>query len=382
MSLLQRYFWTQALWPLLISLSALAGLALLTQSLSTLDLIVENRQSALTFLYITILALPQLIGVIMPLAVFMAVLYALNRLNVDSELVVAKSVGSSPWQISSPVVRLASYAMVVHLLINLWIQPLSFREMRKELLSVRTDIASQLVRPGEFVTPTPGLTVYARAIKPNGNMEDVLIRDSRNDTQALTYTAKAGTLARTKTSARLILQDGIVQSLEDNGAMRPTSFEQYEINLTEIMSLDPVLRLKTSDRFLHELLKPNPREYSNISYKKSLYAEGHARLSAPLYNVALTLWALAFMVRGPLQKLGYGRRIAVCAFTGFVIRLSGFGFASAAESDPVMNGFQYAIPLGVIIFTLFYLQRSTRSRGIRYVFSRQKKPHTIRPTIS
>lgn len=373
MSLLQRYFWTQALWPLLISLSALAGLALLTQSLSTLDLIVENRQSAWTFLYITILALPQLIGIIMPLAVFMAVLYALNRLNVDSELVVAKSIGSSPWQISNPIVRLATWALIAHLIINLWVQPLSFRTMRGELLSVRTDLASQLVRPGEFVTPTPGLTVYAREIQPNGNMKDVLIRDSRNDGSAITYTAKTGKLARTKDNARLILQNGILQHLEDDGSLRPTSFDQYEINLTEIMALDPVLRLKTSDRFLHELLRPDPREYSNKNFKQSLLAEGHSRLATPLYNVALVLLALAFLIRGPLQKLGYGRRIAICAFTGFVIRLTGFGIASAAEGDPALNPVQYALPVAVACISLLYLFRRTRARGLRYVFARAKK---------
>lgn len=373
MSLLQRYFWRQGLWPLLISLSALAGLALLTQSLSTLDLIVENRQSALTFLYITVLALPQLIGIIMPLAVFMAALYALNRLNVDSELVVAKSIGTSPWQISSPFVRLATYALVAHLLINLWIQPLSFRQMRQELLAVRTDIASQMVRPGEFVTPTPGLTVYAREILPNGNMADVLIRDARSAGSAVTYTAKSGSLTRTSESARLTLTNGILQQIEDDGSLRPTSFEKYEINLTEIMALDPVLRLKTSDRFLHELLRPDPREYSNRQFKKSLWSEGHARLSTPLYNIALVLLALAFLVRGPLQKLGYGRRIAICAFTGFVIRLGGFAIASAAEGDAALNSLQYALPLTVSAISLLYLLRRSRARGLRYVFALPKK---------
>ncbi len=375
MSLLQRYFWTQALWPLIISLSALAGLALLTQSLSTLDLIVENRQSAVTFLYITVLALPQLIGIIMPLAVFMAVLYALNRLNVDSELVVAKSIGTSPWQISSPVVRLASYAMIAHLIINLWIQPLSFREMRSELLSVRTDIASQMVRPGEFVTPTPGLTVYARAIKPNGNMEDVLIRDARNNDEIVTYTAKSGALSRTKENARLILQNGVLQHIEDDGSLRPTTFAQYEISLTDIMALDSVLRLKTSDKFLHELLRPDPREYSNKALRGSLLAEGHSRLATPLYNVALVLLALAFLIRGPLQKLGYGRRIAICAFTGFVIRLVGFALASAAETDSALNPVQYAVPIAVSAISLLYLLRKTRARGLRYIFARTKPPH-------
>ncbi len=380
MSLLQRYFRTQALWPLIISLSALAALALLTQSLSTLDLIVENRQSAFTFLYITVLALPQLIGIIMPLAVFMAALYALNRLNVDSELVVAKSIGTSPWQISSPVMRVATSAMIAHLLINLWIQPFSFREMRKELLSVRTDVASQMVRPGEFVTPTPGLTVYAREILPNGNMKDVMIRDARGDSNPSTYTAKAGILTRGEDSARLTLKNGVIQQLENDNSLKPISFESYQINLTEIMALDAVLRLKTSDRFLHELLRPDPREYASRQFRKSLLAEGHARLATPLYNIALVLWALAFMVRGQLQKLGYGRRIAICAFTGFVIRLSGFAVASAAEGDVALNAFQYAIPILVSTLSLAYILQPARARGIRHMFKPVRKRERVSPT--
>lgn len=362
MSLLQRYFWRQALWPLLISLSALAALALLTQSLQTIDLIVENRQSALTFLFVTILALPQLIGIIMPLAVFMAVIYAINRLNMDHELVVAKSIGSSPWQISSPVIRLATYALIAHLVINLVVQPLSFRKMRAELLSVRTDIASQMVRPGEFITPTPGLTVYAREILQNGNMTDIMIRDAREADAIITYTAKQGAISRLNNDTRLTLTDGIIQQLEDDGSLRPISFERYQIDLTEIMALDPVLRLKTSDRFLHELLRPDPREYYNRQYRGALLAEGHARLATPLYNIALVMLALAFLVRGEFQKMGYGRRIAACAALGFVLRLMGFGLTSAAESDPSLNPLQYALPLIIIGLSALHLSRRNRIR--------------------
>ena len=121
MRLIQRYFFRQTLMPLLLTLAALSVLALLTQSLSTIDLIVENRQSAWTFFKITILTLPQLFSIIMPLAVFMAVLYALNRLNVDSELVVTKAAGYSPWQIAVPALHIAGWAMIAHLIINLWI---------------------------------------------------------------------------------------------------------------------------------------------------------------------------------------------------------------------------------------------------------------------
>lgn len=380
MTLLQRYFWTQALWPLLLSLAALAGLALLTQSLQTLDLVVENRQSALTFLKITFLALPQLISIIMPLSVFMAALYALNRLNSDSELIVAKASGFSPWQIASPVVRLGAYALIAHLIINLVVQPLSFRQMRAEILKVRTDIASQMVQAGDFVTPSPGLTVYAREIGADSSLKDVMIHDARDPDNITTHTAKSGEVQRNTSQVVLTLKDGSVQQKLEDGSLDVIEFEDYVIDLSDVMAMDNVLRLKTSDRFLHELLRPDPREFANRKFKRELAAEGHARLSAPIYNIALVLLALCFMVRGEHLRLGYGRRIAICAFLGFVIRLSGFGVASAAESDRILNIVQYLIPVLVTAYCTYYLLRRKRVRSFGRArrareYARQAKEH-------
>ena len=373
MTLLQRYFWTQALYPLILSLSALAALALLTQSLQTLELIVENRQSGLTFLYITVLALPQLISIIMPLAVFMSTLYALNRLNMDSELIVAKASGFSPWQIASPALRLGMYALMAHLIINLVIQPFAFSQMRGEILKVRTDIASQMVRAGEFVTPTVGLTVYAREIAPDGAMKDVIIYDERDDSGATTHTAKSGYLTRGEDSARLILKTGNVQQVLDDGSLDLVAFDDYQIDLSDVMAMDSVLRKKPSDLYLHELLRPDNRVYANRKYRRELKAEGHNRLATPIYNLALVMLALCFMIRGEHQRMGYGRKIAVCVAIGFVIRLVGFGLVSAAESDPGLNVVQYALPLGVCAGCTWYLLRRRRIRGIKHLFKGRSK---------
>lgn len=360
MTLLQCYFRTQALWPLLLSLAALASLALLTQSLQTLDLIVENQQSALTFFKITFLALPQLIAIILPLSVFMAVLYALNRLHSDSELIVAKASGASAWQISSPMMRLGLLALIAHLIINLFVQPSSFRQMRAEVLKVRTDIASQMIQEGQFVTPTPGLTLYAREIGTDGTLKDILIYDSRDTGGATTHTAKQGEVLRQGSLFLLSLQDGSIQQDLEDGSVDVVEFEDYSVDLSDAVAIDTALRLKTSDRYLYELLRPNPRELLSRKIKNEYIAEGHARLSSPLYNLALVCLALSFMVRGEHLRLGYGRRIALCAFVGFLIRLTGFGLASASESNASLNPLQYALPLSVIILCLIYLSRSKR----------------------
>jgi len=355
MHLLQRYFFSQAFWPLILCLGALAGLALLTQSLQTLDLIVENRQSAGTFLYITILALPQLIAIILPLAVFMAALYALNRLNMDSELIVARASGITPWQLATPIMRLGIYAMIIHLIINLIIQPYAFREMRSEIHKVRTDIASQMVQAGQFISPTPDLTVYAREIGSDGSLRDVLIFDAREDGIEVTHTAKYGIVKTEKNAVSLVLKSGNVQQLFASGKIDFIGFDDYQIDMSDVVAIDTVLRLKSSDRYLHELFKPNPREYVTKKAKRERHAEGHSRIATPLYNLALPLLALCFMISGQHLRLGYGRRIAICAVIGFAIRIIGFALVSNAESNNAINIVQYMLPLGLIIICMAVL---------------------------
>ncbi len=361
MKLIQKYIMRQTRTPLLISLGALSVLALLTQSLSTLDLITQNRQSAFTFFYITILALPQLFSIIMPLALFIAVIYAINKLNVDSELVVTKAAGFSPWQITSPALRIASYALLAHLVINLFIQPLTFREMRKQLLNIHTDIAARMVKPGEFTTPSPGLTLYANEILPSGLMEDVIIHDERSSERPLTYFAKTGQVNSSKSGrTSFTLTNGNVSFITPNGHMDITDFDKTTYDLTDVLAVDPVLRLKTSDRYLHELLIPDQSDYSVMRYRGKYLAEGHSRLSTPLYNIALVLLALAFLARGEHQKMGYGKRIALLAAIGFTLRLLGFVIASAAEKQIMLNIAQYLLPVLIIIVSLFMILRKKR----------------------
>lgn len=374
MKLLQRYIFSQAFLPAILSLSALALLALLTQSLQTLDLIVENRQTAGTFFYITFLALPQLIGIIMPLAVFMAAIYALNRMTNDSELVVAKANGVSPWAIGTPVFRLGVYALILHLIINLLLQPLSFRQMRAEILTVKTDIASQMVQAGRFVTPAPDLTVYAREIRNDGELFDVLIHDGRDAESKSTHTAKTGRLHRSENATSLVLYDGSVQTPIEGGGLDVIDFETYQLDLSDVVALDNVLRLKSSDRFLHELLRPDPLDYITPKLRREMTAEGHARLSSPLWNMALISIAMSFMLRGQHSKLGHSRKIAICAVTGFLMRLIGFAVASSAEGDPALNPLQYLIPLIIIVVCVVQL---TKRKRTRFGKKRRRKAYSL-----
>jgi hypothetical protein len=52
--------------------------------------------------------------------------------------------------------RLAAGTAFLMLVLNLWVQPAAYREMRRELFEVKADLAATLVREGEFTQPAPG----------------------------------------------------------------------------------------------------------------------------------------------------------------------------------------------------------------------------------
>mgnify|MGYP001793780267 CR=1 FL=1 len=113
MRLIDRYLLRQLIGPTLLATAALTAVALLSTSLSTLDLIVNQRQSALVFLKITLLYMPQLINMILPIAVFVATLVALNRLHTEQEIVVCFAGGRTRCRVISRAMRWAATVVML-----------------------------------------------------------------------------------------------------------------------------------------------------------------------------------------------------------------------------------------------------------------------------
>ncbi len=175
MRLIQRYLFRQLLGHTLVATAALTGVAVLTASLEALDVLVNDRQSLVIFAEITLLVTPQIIAMILPLAICIAGLVGLNRLHTEQEIVICFAGGMSRWRVAAPAIRLATFVTLAHLVINLWIQPLCFREMREVLMAVKADIATTMIRPGEFTHPGPGLTVFAQSMDESGDIKNLFI---------------------------------------------------------------------------------------------------------------------------------------------------------------------------------------------------------------
>ena len=361
MILVQRYFFKQLLWPFLTAVGAFAALALLTQSLSNVDLVSGYSETALTFIKITLLALPHLTALLVPLALFVAVLSTLNRLSGDSELVVTQASGLGRFGMITPVLRLAVYVMIANLAINLFLQPISYREMRRSLHELRSDVAASLITPGAFTQLGDGVTIYARDRDRSGRMQDILIDDTRGEEQS-TLTAREGVVVRTDDRSVMVLIDGNRQQIDEAGELFYGSFDRTEFDLGEFIGPVDAMFFKESDRFLHELIWPDAGTIARTGGPERAWAEAHYRLSAPLYNIAFALIAAAAFLAGDHSRMGHSRRVMLAVAAGMTMRLVGFGVQSASADDSAMNAMQYIIPLAGIAGALAVIYWPARRR--------------------
>jgi lipopolysaccharide export system permease protein len=352
MNLIDRYLFRQLLGPTLLATIAFSTVMLLGQSLQALDLIVNQGQSAAVFLKITLLGLPSLVSMILPITIFVASLVALNRLQTEQELVVCFAGGMSRWRVISPVLRLAVMAAIVSLAINLWITPLCARSMREELYKVRTDLASSLVQAGQFTQPSKGLTVYASEVQGHDTLKNLFVDQEDPDGSSKTFSAREGQIAQRNGQPVIIMKHGSSQALSKASVLNYVVFDEYIFDLAPYLPKSEAVHYKASDRYLHELFYPDLSQPWEKANRLKLYAEGHARLAEPLYNIALVTLALAAVLGGGFSRLGYGRRILTAIGVAAVTRIAGFGVQAVADDTVWLNALQYAVPLAAIALGL------------------------------
>ena len=356
MTFVERYLFRQLLIPIAWAIAALTAVAMLSQSLSTLDVIVERGQSAWVLVKVTVFALPRLLSMILPIAVFVGGLIALNRLQQDNELVVCQAGGMTRWRLFSPAIRLAAMISFLALFLNLWIQPLLYRAMHEELYRARTQAAAVFVKEGQFVQAGDNLTVYVQRIEQNGLLKNVFIHIQQPN-GATAYTAQEGRIVSNGDVPTLVMRRGSSQEFSRTGVLNYLSFDDYVFDLSPFLNGDSAFRLKKSDRWLHELVAPNLTIQRERKDKEDLYAEANSRIASAIYPITFMILALWAVLGGPFSRLGYGRRIAQAAVVAVVVRVLGFGVEPLAAEGVWLNILQYAVPIVPIIICLRALLR-------------------------
>ncbi|MGV6801766.1 MAG: LptF/LptG family permease [bacterium] len=346
----------QTLKPLIVITICVTAVIWLTQVLQQVDFMVEDGASLSAFLKVIILLTPNLLAIITPFTLFASTLFVLNRLKMDSEIDIMRASGAGSLQLSVPLIFLALIGTAFTYYMNIDLMPRSYRVLKETVREVRSDIAKSLIRSGQFTPVTDNLIVYADTVKPGGQYLGMLIYDRRKPEEPLTYMAESGLYKNTIFGPRLHLINGNVQSFDrETEKVEIVSFTETAVDLTAYQKQADNTAREETERYIGELLHPNLDHAYDQKRYGVLIAEGHSRLSTPLYNILYVLIASIALLRGSVSRVGYSRRILLAVLLVVVIRVLGFVVENAASRTAILNYLQYAVPISGIIATLIML---------------------------
>ena len=257
---LTRYILRQCLGVMIFVTAALCAAVWLAQSLRLVDLIVNRGLTAELFLYLALLILPRFIDIVLPIGVFIAVLFVFNRLTSESELVVMRAAGLGPLALARPVLILAGFAFAVLMTLSAYFLPASNREFKDAQFEIRNRFVSSLLQEGSFTTVSDKLTIYIASRDERGEVVGLLIDDERDKDRPVSdcIAGRDAVFQMSPAAApACVMVDGNRQELDrSTGKLSILTFDRYTLDLNSMRDA-PVVRFREpQERFLGELLFP------------------------------------------------------------------------------------------------------------------------------
>lgn len=316
MKLIDSYISRNISYPTFTILVILSVIILLTQSLKYIDLVVTHGISSLDFIYLTVLLLPSLLFVIIPICLFIAILYSLNKLSNYRELNVFKSVGISNFAVAKPILKIAMLVTLLHYFIALYWMPevnYKFKNLSRHL---KENYITFFLQEGVFSHPSDQFTFFIKDKIGNNKFENIFFQDRSNLTP-ITIIAKSGQLLKRDNNLFLNLIDGNRQEINKDGEMSVLKFNTLLWQIRSQNTTDSGRTISIQEKHLGELLFNNEQD---SALKKRMFAEANQRIILPIYNIIVTLIAVLSILKGEHNRLGKTRRIiAFSIFAGVIL---------------------------------------------------------------
>jgi lipopolysaccharide export system permease protein len=339
----------------------------INRALGLFDDLIGDGQSALVFLEFTALTLPNVIRLVLPISAFAAALYATNRLVQESELVVMQATGFSPFRLARPVVYFGLIvALMVALLANI-IVPASRTTLAARSAELEANVTARFLREGLFLHPTPGITFYIGEIAPTQELMEVFLSDSRNPEVRVTYSALRALLLRSETGPKLVMFDGVAQTLDNaTRKLSVTRFEDFTYDLGTFLTKPPISTRSVEEMGTRQLLRASDEEaLASGSSVALMRQEAHSRIASPLLALAAPLIGFSCLLVGAFSRFGLWRQVIGAVVALVLVQLVGNVTAGMVLRNAAAWPLTYLAPLlGLALATLLLVWASGWPKAI------------------
>ena len=338
----------------LFSVTLLTGILWLGQSLRHLDLLTTNNVDISAYFSYVVLLLPKILQLTSPISFFISIMFILNRLRSDSELIVLWAAGKSNRNILiKPILIFTSFIFILLTTLSIYLTPYSLNEIRHKIIDIRSSgIHSAMLKERKFISPIDTLTIFLQEIDGE-KISGLLIHDLKDPNNPNTYIAENGEMIVDQNIKFLRLYNGNIQILDkENKKISEIYFESYDLNLSPYSH-------KESSHFYTDELKTSIiiNKIKEDSYSEAEFAELNNRIINPIYIFCLSLLPLLIFKVSRRPDESWLIPIIFISICGFVIKLLEIGMAHFLIKNNSLFLLNYSIPFGIIAIILLLLYR-------------------------
>ena len=353
---LQRYIFGRIVFLSIGTFVAVVGVVWVTQILTRIDFTTISAQSLASFGLAIVLMTPQLMALLLPISVVIAMVQVFTTMNSDSEMAVMSAAGVSRGTIAKPVLLIGLIAALYVFVSNHYIEPRTSRALRDVLVTLRTDLLANFLQEGVFTRLDKNLTIYVDKRLPNNVLSGIMVSDTRDEKTSLIYYAQSGTVGKINGNDVLVMTNGQVQNKRaEDGSISVIRFNSYAISLAEFGSAGTSNFYYPQERETIDLLFPDPNDRVAKGQPSWIRGEIHRRMTDWLYPILYVL--IGLVVAGQTQSHRQLRLYAFGLAIGGALGYKGLSYTVYGLNR--QNGdlwwLFYAIPLaGIAINSFLY----------------------------
>lgn len=361
MAKFDRYMLSQLLLLFGFFSLVLVSVYWINRAISLFDQLLGDGQTALVFLEFTLLALPYVIMIVLPISAFVAAVYVTNRLSSDSEMVVLQTAGASAFRIARPVFY---FGVIVALLVGILahiLVPAARTELAVRSAEISRDITARFLKEGQFLHPASGITVYIRRITERGEMEELFLEDQRDPGAIVTYTAEQALLVRGETGPRLVMFNGLAQTFRpETGRLNTIEFSEFAYDIGRLMPAGTLRKRDLRELPTATLLDPTPADVASAKgdLPDFLY-EGHDRFARSLLSIIVPMMGYAALMVGGFSRFGVWRQVLVAVVMIIFVQLIANASEEVARQDASLWWMAYLAPTAGAVMTVLLMFAAT-----------------------
>jgi lipopolysaccharide export system permease protein len=355
MSLLERYIFKRALSFSLASLVSLVLIVWVVQALQRIDIVRTSASAAGNIFWIALMLVPDLAAGVVPFAVIIGAIQALNALNADSERAVIAASGASSAVVVKPILALGLAAAVLILALSHIVGPAAQRGFYNGLRTINADAITLFLQPGRFVEIQDGLVISISDVS-GSTVDGLFLSDLRDPSVDLTYFAKQAQILQRDQASYLLLLDGqLHRKTVADGSTSIIQFQTYAFDLASLKPAGSDDWIRSSERPTSELLFPDINDPDYQSRPEAFTKELAQRFSDWLYPIAFALWALVVAGHPRTNRQGAGPAMVLGLAGALGLKALGFVSLSLVDRSSQLQAVVYLVPLASIALSVLLI---------------------------